>query len=93
MFMGGPVAHVNSRVAELPGVPVLSADDCQCSPGYTYDTAAQGCEPCARGEYKDAFFPACLGSRACRLLSCDLCRSSFFMLYEGMQSRRAEVIN
>ena len=40
--------------ASATGVPVLSAGDCQCSPGYTFDAATQGCEPCARGEYKEA---------------------------------------
>ncbi|CAE7817681.1 Scube1 [Symbiodinium microadriaticum] len=48
------VVSCSPRMSVPPGVPVLSADDCQCSPGYSYDTVAQGCEPCARGEYKDA---------------------------------------
>ncbi|CAL1160422.1 unnamed protein product [Cladocopium goreaui] len=33
-----------------PGVPVLSPEDCQCSPGYS--PAADTCEPCRRGKYK-----------------------------------------
>ena len=49
-----PEHVVVERHCDLSGVPVLSAADCQCSPGYTYDTAAQGCEPCATGEYKEA---------------------------------------
>ncbi|CAE7226101.1 Scube1 [Symbiodinium microadriaticum] len=35
-----------------PGVPVVSSEDCQCSPGYGFDSAAGSCEACAEGEYK-----------------------------------------
>eukprot|EP00439_Symbiodinium_sp_Y106_P035489 s3907_g4.t1 len=35
-----------------PGVPVVSSKDCQCSPGYGFDSAAGSCEACAEGEYK-----------------------------------------
>ena len=35
-----------------PGVPVVSSDDCQCSPGFGFDSAAGSCQPCAEGEYK-----------------------------------------
>lgn len=36
----------------MAGVPVQSAADCQCSPGYGYNPASAACEACARGEYK-----------------------------------------
>jgi len=35
-----------------PSVAVLSQSDCQCSPGYSYDSAGDICEPCAPGQYK-----------------------------------------
>ncbi|CAJ1443646.1 unnamed protein product [Effrenium voratum] len=35
-----------------PGVPVLSAADCQCSLGHGFDPTLQTCEPCNLGEYK-----------------------------------------
>lgn len=35
-----------------PGFPVVSPAECQCAPGFGYDTATETCEPCATGTYK-----------------------------------------
>ncbi|CAK9031780.1 unnamed protein product [Durusdinium trenchii] len=36
-----------------PGVPIQSAAECQCSPGFGIDQVTGACDPCILGEYKD----------------------------------------
>jgi len=43
-----------ARRSVPPGVPVLSEDDCECSPGYGYSAATMSCALCEQGGYKAA---------------------------------------
>ncbi|CAE7267309.1 SVEP1, partial [Symbiodinium microadriaticum] len=43
-----------ARRSVPPGVPVLSEDDCECSPGYGYSAATMTCALCEQGGYKAA---------------------------------------
>ena len=45
------LACVRSTLS-LTGVPVLSEDDCECSPGYGYSAATMSCALCEQGGYK-----------------------------------------
>ncbi|CAE7472602.1 unnamed protein product, partial [Symbiodinium necroappetens] len=40
--------------AKPPGVPILSASDCLCLPGYGFDVQIGTCGVCSQGEYKSA---------------------------------------
>eukprot|EP00913_Durusdinium_trenchii_P027642 g25923.t1 len=51
-----------------PGVPIQSAAECQCSPGFGIDQVTGACDPCILGEYKDNIADAV----------CDRCDGSGF---------------
>ncbi|CAJ1379694.1 unnamed protein product [Effrenium voratum] len=70
-FSGVSLTSSGSRLSSLriecgpnqaipPGVSVLSAQDCQCKPGYGYLAETSGCSACNAGEYK-----ADVGNRLC----------------------------
>lgn len=50
VFENQGLSVASGCVGSFAGVPVLSPEDCQCSPGYS--PAADTCEPCRQGKYK-----------------------------------------
>ena len=48
----GQEMPIGLRSFGWPGVPIQSADDCQCSPGYGFNPVTGAGDACGQGEYK-----------------------------------------